>query len=387
MMNRLEQELSNLDEKGLRRRLSFRDQLAHINFSSNDYLGLSVDPSVIHAAVKAVEKWGTGAGSSRLLAGSLSVHQELEESLANFLGKEAALVFGSGYHTNTGILPSLACSHDVIFFDHACHASLIDGVKLSQAQFYSFRHNDMGHLEKRLHTKRSHYDQAFIVTEGLFSMDGDFGPIEEICGLAKQWNALVVVDEAHSFGVYGEHGRGWAHERHVLSHIDIFVGTLSKTLGAQGGFVAAAKPVIDMLITKSRSFIYSTALAPSSAAAALAALKRLPDMERRRSFIKQQAHTLANELTKMGYRVMSNSIILPVWTGDIQMTKQLSDHLFTHGFFVPSIRPPTVAAGEGRVRLSMTYSSVASGLDQLIEAFLSYGKRPLFKGDRIAETS
>jgi 8-amino-7-oxononanoate synthase len=329
----------------------------------------------MHGAVKeaaeyAIRDYGTGGTSSRLLAGTCKLHVDLESELARFLAKEAALVFSSGYHANTGLLPALAGPGDVLFVDRLCHASIIDGMKLSGARFYTFEHNNLDEAEQLLREKRPEYKRAIIVTEGVFSMDGDKPDLKRLCAIAHANDTLVYIDEAHSLGLFGLSGRGVASEQNVLDQIDIFVGTLSKSLGSQGGFVASRKSLIDYLVTKTRSFIYTTALAPASAAAALAALRLLPVMESRRTFVLKTAAAAAAKLRERGFKVMSaNSQIIPVWTGSLEATQKLSEHLFAQGFFVPSIRPPTVPANEGRVRLSITLEVAERGIENLIRAF------------------
>lgn len=379
------EELKELDEKGLRRRIRRRAGL--VNFSSNDYLGLAHDEDVLSAAARFLSSGFAGGTSSRLLAGTHPVHDELEIELAAFLGKESVRVFASGYHANTGVLPALAGPGDVIFFDRLSHASLIDGIRLSGARFYSFDHNSADHLESLLRRKRPRYRRAFVVSEGVFSMDGDFPILPEIVFLAKRWETLVYLDEAHSLGLFGPEGRGMAASLELLKDVDIFVGTLSKTLGSQGGFAATRLPLADLIVSKSRSFIYSTALAPVNAASALAALRRMRGMDRRREKLQTEARTLRTALRNMGFDTLqSRSQVIPVWTGGVSTTKKFSEYLLDAGFFVPSIRPPTVPRGEGRIRLSLTWDRIQTGLAGLTAAIQSYPERPKRSGEKIAET-
>lgn len=362
-----EKELRELESKGLRRRVSITNGL---NLSSNDYLKLSQHQIVKEAAQNAVREYGTGGTSSRLLAGTSKIHVDLENELAKFLGKEAALVFSSGYHVNTGLLPALAGSGDVLFVDRLCHASIIDGMKLSGARFYTFEHNNVDEVEQLLREKRKDYRRALVVTEGVFSMDGDKPDLKALSTHAHAHDALLYIDEAHSLGLFGSSGRGVASEQNVLEEIDVFVGTLSKSLGSQGGFVATKKSLVDYFITKTRSFIYTTALAPASVAAALAALRLLPTMDKQRMSVLETAAALSEKLRDSGFKVMSaDSQIIPVWTGSVEATQKLSEHLFERGFFVPSIRPPTVPPHEGRVRLSITLEIAERGIENLIKAF------------------
>ena len=380
-------ELKDLEQQGLKRVIRNPQTNKLINFSSNDYLGFSHHPDVIRAASKTLLDERVGGTSSRLLAGSTAAHQTLEKNLADFLSKEAALVYSSGYHANTGILSTLAQGGDVIFVDELCHASILDGIRLSKARFCTFDHNNPDHLEGLLRKRRPLYHRAFIVTEGIFSMDGDLGMLQEISFLAQKWKALVYLDEAHSFGVLGPQGKGLAAQLGLLKKVDIFIGTLSKALGSQGGFVATTKEIVDLLVSRSRSFIYTTALSPVCAAAANAALGILPQCEDRTQSLLKASERIRQYLKKLGFNTLkSQAQIIPVWTGDIQSTKNLSDYLLSFGFFVPSIRPPTVAKGEGRVRLSITHDVVQIGLKQLTHAFSSYSLKTKNLGEKIGQT-
>jgi 8-amino-7-oxononanoate synthase len=371
-----EQQLRELETAGMRRTLSDRAAFNGLNLSSNDYLGLSKHPSVKEAAARAILEHGTGGTSSRLLAGTFSIHAELENELASFLKKEAALVFSSGYHTNTGLIPVLAGPGDVVFVDRLSHASIIDGVKLSAARFHTFEHNNLADLERLLKEKRGEHKRALVITEGVFSMDGDQPDLRRLSALVHAHDALLYVDEAHSIGVFGEDGRGWASEQGVLDQVDILVGTLSKTLASQGGFVASRRSLIDFCVSRCRSFIYTTALFPAAAAAALCALRLFPSMKDRRALVLKTAADLRASLNQLGYKTFTSTTqIIPVWTGDVAATLKLSRHLFDRGFFVPSIRPPTVPAGEGRVRLSITHDIAAQGITNLIQAFERYEAR------------
>lgn len=385
MKKRFEDELNELGEKGLLRQLTAQN-FKGVNLSSNDYLGLAEDVRVREAAIQAVQLYGTGGTSSRLLAGTFDIHRELEEALAKFFKKDSALAYSSGYHVNTGLLPVLAGVGDIIFIDRLCHASIVDGVKLSEARFATFEHNNLEDLKKQLSERRGKYDRAWVVTEGIFSMDGDKPPLKEMVQLVHQYDALIYLDEAHSVGVVGPDGRGWAAEQGVLNQIDLFVGTLSKSLASQGGYVAANKSIIDLLVSKSRSFIFTTALAPAAAAAGLAALKLLPELEDRRKKLNQLSDQLREQLKDLGFDTCeSSSPIIPVMTGDVPSTKLLSDHLLRAGFFVPSIRPPTVPAGKGRVRLSLTVPVIEKGMDGLVTAFSSAPIKPQRNKEKIGK--
>ncbi|MFN0117224.1 MAG: aminotransferase class I/II-fold pyridoxal phosphate-dependent enzyme [Elusimicrobiota bacterium] len=375
-MTSFKEELDDLESRGLKRTLPKEEAGSLINFSSNDYLGLSREPEILKIVHEAIEKYGVGGRASRLLTCKEDPYSYIENDLKNFLRKEAALVYGSGYHTNTGVLKALTTSSDFILFDRLTHASLIDGIRLSQALYRSFEHNNLEELKEKLTRYRKKAQRTFIVTEGIFSMDGDKPNIKEIVRLAKEWDCLVYLDEAHSLGILGHEGRGLADEQGVLEEIDIHVGTLSKTLGTQGGFVAGNQNIIDLLISKSRSFIYSTALSPLSAEAARAALGLFPKLEEKRQKVLDVAQYVRQELSHMEFDTLtSQTQIIPVWTGSAEMTQVLSYHLKSAGLFVPSIRPPTVPMGEGRVRLSISYE-VVQHVEKLLKAFKLFKYRP-----------
>jgi 8-amino-7-oxononanoate synthase len=378
-------ELTNLDTRGLRRQLRVKDNTLE-NFSSNDYLGLSDHSDVKAAAARAIEEFGVGGTSSRLLAGTTRLHRELEAELAAFFRKPAALAFSSGYHANTGIIPVLAGPGDALFVDRFCHASIIDGVRLSGARFYTFEHNDANDLSSLLAKHRAGKRRAIILTESIFSMDGDAAPLKRLADLSRAHDALLYVDEAHAIGIFGEAGRGWAEAVGVLDRVDVFVGTFSKSLGSQGGFVACSESLADLLISKSRAFIYTTALAPACAGAALAALRLLPSLDARREFVLEKSEWLRSGLRELGFSCLaSSSQIVPVLTGEIEPAKLLSDLLLAQGFFVPSIRPPTVPAGQGRLRLSITFEAAQQGVERLSAAFAACRARPELKGGAIVK--
>jgi 8-amino-7-oxononanoate synthase len=369
LIDELSSELNDLKAKGLTRSLRLRDDASLVNFSSNDYLGLSRHPMVVRAAQDAAAAWGVGGAASRLLAGTTPPHTSLEIALARFLNKDAALVFSSGYHVNTGVIPALLSAQDVAFFDRLAHASILDGVRLSGARIAPFDHNDVGHLKEQIKKNRAKGRRAFILTEGIFSMDGDRPPLHDFIALARAHEMSVFVDEAHSLGVSGERGRGEAARQRSLDGVDVLVGTLSKTLASQGGFVAGPQTLIDFLVTRCRSFAYTTALAPSLAAAAETALGLAESMEAERAALEKASSDLRNALVARGHACLSStSQIIPVLTGSVEKTKQMSDRLLSRGFFVPSIRPPTVPAGEGRVRLSLSLP-VLDQVESLLKAF------------------
>ncbi len=322
--------------------------------ASNNYLGLTHNPAVRQAAVDAIGLYGTGAGGARLTTGTFPLYEELERELAAFKGAEAALVFNSGYMANTGIISALADQADVIFSDALNHASLIDGCRLSRARVVIYRHADMEHLAYLLQTTACP-GKRLIITDGVFSMDGDIAPLGSIVQITARYNALIVVDDAHATGVIGPGGRGTAAYCGVADKVHVQIGTLSKALGAEGGFVTGSGALIDYLKNKARSFIFSTALAPATIAAALAALRELaakPELVARLTGNADHVRTL---LQAAGIEVPAGiTPIIPVIVGDSGIAVRMTSELQQQGLLITAIRPPTVPAGTSRLRLTVT---------------------------------
>jgi 8-amino-7-oxononanoate synthase len=342
-----------------------------INFSSNDYLGLANDQRLRDAATSAIAEFGIGAGSSRLISGTLSPHLKLESALAKWKGTQAALCFSSGYAAAVGTLPALAGKSDVLLLDKLCHASLIDGAKLSGAILRVFPHNHLGKLESHLEwTKREHPNSRIvIVTESVFSMDGDRVPLRELIDLKKRFGALLLLDEAHAIGLIGPNGRGLAAEEGLHEEVDVQMGTLSKALGVSGGYICGSRSLIEWLINRARSFIYSTASPPPIAAAARAAVEFLgsSEGEERRLLlwkrIEQMREWLPEDLSKSANPACS--AIFPWIVGEERAAIDLSRELQTEGFFVPAIRYPTVAKGSARLRITVTASHDEAQIEAL----------------------
>jgi 8-amino-7-oxononanoate synthase len=332
-----------------------------INFSSNDYLGLANDSRLREAATAATTEFGAGAGASRLISGNLSPHLRLERALAKWKGTEAALCFSSGYAAALGTIPALVGKNDVIVLDKLCHASLIDGAKLSGAMLRVFPHNHLGKLESHLEWARSKHPskRVLVVTESVFSMDGDRAPLRELVDLKKRFGALLMLDEAHAVGVIGPNGRGLAAAENLNDDVEVQMGTLSKALGASGGYICGSRTLIEWLINRARSFIYSTAPPPAIAAAALAAVDFLlsVDGEERRLVlwdrIKLMQDLLPRSELDKGPRA-ANSAIFPWIVGDEKAALNLAAALQNQGFLVPAIRYPTVAKGAARLRIAVT---------------------------------
>ncbi len=318
-----------------------------LSFSCNDYLNLTHHPAVKRAAIEAVEKWGAGAGASRLVTGNHPLFGELERRLAKLKGTEAACVFGSGYLANAGIVPALMGERDLVLVDALSHSCLWAGARLSQARVEQFRHNDVAHAAEILGSTRAAHRHAMIVTDGVFSMDGDLAPLKALSALARAQDTWLMSDDAHGLGVLGG-GRGSAFA--MGASVDLQMGTLSKALGSYGGYVCASTPVIDLLKTRARTLIYSTGLPPASVAAALAALDIVesdPELTAR-PLAKAQAFTRACNLS------LASSQIVPVVLGDPQAALEASQILEQEGFLVTPIRPPTVPEGTARLRLAFT---------------------------------
>jgi 8-amino-7-oxononanoate synthase len=343
-----------------------------INFSSNDYLGLANDPRLREAAIATIQEFGVGAGASRLVSGTQSPHLRLEEALAKWKGTGAALCFSSGYAAAVGTIPALVTSKDVILLDKLCHASLIDGAKLSGATLRVFPHNHLGKLESQLDWARRERSQSrlLIVTESVFSMDGDRAPLRDLVELKRRFGAWLFVDEAHAIGVLGPNGRGLAAAEGVDGDIDIQMGTLSKALGVSGGYISGSRSLIDWLINRARSFIFSTAQPPVLAGAALAGVNLInsTEGEERRQLLGRKIEMLRDQLPPAPGSAgppSSSSAIFPWIVGDEQAALDLSRALINQGFLVPAIRYPTVAKGSARLRITVTASHEEAQIEAL----------------------
>lgn len=316
-----------------------------LNLSSNNYLNIADNQAITQEFLDNVgNKYSFGSASARLLTGTLPVYQELEELLSSLYGKESALLYNSGYHANVGISSALNQKGDVVFSDKLNHASIIDGMRLSDGKFFRFPHNDMHALEKLLERERKNFNNAFIITESVFSMDGDIEDLKKIVELKKKYNCIMIIDEAHAFGVFGEKGLGVAEELGIIDDVDLLVGTFGKAIGSMGAFVTGSKTMIDFLINKSRSFIFSTALPPIN----IAFSKWI--IETQISKTAQKRKNMLNLAKKFG----SQSHIIPVVIGENKDTVDLCEVLFHNGYFTLPIRPPTVPVGTSRLRLSLT---------------------------------
>lgn len=346
-----------------------------LNFSSNDYLGLANDPMLKEAAIKAVEKFGAGAGASRLLCGSLAPFQELEEALAGFKQTEAALSFSSGYATAIGTICALLGKEDVVVLDKLVHACIVDAARLSGAKIRVFAHNDLNDLEEKLKWAAANSRHpslvtrhVLVVTESIFSMDGDAAPLRELVALKEKYGAWLMLDEAHATGIRGQDGRGLADELGVGRQNEIQMGTLGKALGASGGFICGPRVLIDFLVNRARSFIFSTAPVPAAAAAATAAIHFVQSAagEARRKALRARISELPAAIKERPAKTAG--AIFPILIGDEAKTVEAAAALRNHGIFVPAIRYPTVARGRARLRVTLTAAHTSAEVKQLATA-------------------
>ncbi len=325
-----------------------------LNFSTNDYLNLSKHPSVLARAAQALQEHGAGARASRLVTGSLPIHDELETKLAAHKGYPAALLFGSGYLANLGTIPTLVDKDDALFVDRLAHASIIDAALSSRARLCRFQHNDAGHLEALLQEHAS-AARKLIVTESVFSMDGDIAPLHSMAGLAAKYEAMMLVDEAHATGVFGPQGRGLVAQHGLQSSVNVSMCTLSKALGSYGGAVACSEDLRAWLINRGRTQIYTTAPAPAAIGAALGALEVLEQEPQLGATLLSRAGRFRKQLNDAGLNTLkSESHIIPILVGSNEKTLALSERLLAAGLTAVAIRPPTVPAGTARIRLSIT---------------------------------
>jgi 8-amino-7-oxononanoate synthase len=388
----IEEELAQLESSERRRRLKSLEaggsrHLEYagrrlINFSSNDYLGLSCHPLIKQAAQEAIAQHHASTASSRLICGNLAIHERLEEELARFKGKEAALVFSSGYMTNLGILTALAGEEDQIFSDALNHASIIDGCRLSRARTFVYRHRDANHLESLLR-QASACRRRIIVSDALFSMDGDVADLPGLVELAGRYDCLLILDEAHATGVLGSSGRGivehFADEGAISAGadgVDLAMGTLSKALGSFGGFVACSARMRELLINKARPFIFSTALPPSAAGAARAGLELIQREPFLLETLRKNFRLLAGKLRAQGFDLgQSQSPILPIIFGQEASALRISEELMGEGYFVPAIRPPSVPEGSSRLRITVTAAHSEEEIRELATTIGELAKR------------
>lgn len=377
-LEQLENKLTQLSGDNLLRRciqidsaqgptIRMADGSEKVLFCSNNYLGLANHPQIKQAVIDAIDRYGTGAAASRLICGTMTPHVQLETAFARFLHKQAALYLPSGWAANQALLTTLPQKGDLVLIDRFDHASIIDAVKASDAQFRTYRRSRPEHLEKYL--SDPDYNNRFIVTESIFSMDGDRANLAELVALKKKYKAILIIDEAHALGCFGATGAGLCEQDGVLDDIDIIVAPLGKAVASSGGIIAAARPVIDLLINKARPFIYTTAPSPMVAAAALEALRIIQTEPQRRQQLQDNAAYLRHEFQAMGLDTAdSASQIIPVILGDAAKALEVSQKLFNAGFLVSAIRPPTVPPGTARLRIAAQAGHTPQHLQTLCAA-------------------
>ncbi|RED57255.1 glycine C-acetyltransferase [Cohnella lupini] len=345
-----------------------------LQLSSNNYLGLTSHPDMKRAAIDAIDKYGVGSGSVRTITGTLNVHDRLERELAAFKGTEAALVFQSGYAANLGVLSSILTSDDVVISDELNHASIIDGIRLSKTNRKIYAHKDLDQLEQRL-KESANYRTRVIVTDGVFSMDGDIAPLPQIVELCEKYDAIVYVDDAHASGVLGKNGKGSTDHFGLNGRVHIQIGTLSKAVGAVGGYVACEQVLKQFLVHKARSFLFSTALPPAVAATCISAIHVLQASSDRIERLWNNTAFFRGELKKMGFDTgVSETPIIPIIVGQPAKTMQFSDALLAEGIFAQGIVYPTVANDKGRVRLIITAAHTDEDLKFALDRLEKVGK-------------
>ncbi len=381
------QELEQIRERGLyrRTRLIQGRQSAWVEMGgkrvlllcSNNYLGLAGHPALIEAAVNAATQFGVSSGASRLVSGTMELHERLEAALARFKQTPAALVFNSGYAANTGVIPALAGRGDVIFSDRLNHASIVDGALLSGARLVRYPHNDHNALARLLERHRGK-GRALVVTDGVFSMDGDIAPLREIVRLKTDHKALLMVDDAHGSGVLGEQGRGVAEMMGVADGVDIRMGTFGKAFGSYGAYAAVSQELRELLLNRARSFIFSTSLPPTVLAASLAAVELVqsPEGASLRDQLRRNSDQFRNSMRSAGFTLPDgNTQIVPLLTGEADTTMRFSEQLLDVGLYVQGIRPPTVPAGGCRLRFTLMATHGHGDLDWAAERIAAVGRR------------
>lgn len=352
-----------------------------INLASNNYLGLTTHPKLREAALAATKKYGVGSGAVRTVSGTMSIHMELEEKIARFKKTEACVVFQSGFAANAGTVSAILGKDDFIISDELNHASIIDGARLSKAKIKVFRHKDTAHAEELLKEVAGEPGHKLIITDGVFSMDGDIGPLPALCDLAEKYGAIMMVDDAHASGVLGKNGRGTPDHYNVHGRVDVQVGTLSKAIGALGGYVCGSKDLIDFLYHRARPFLFSTSHPPSVAATCIAAFDVLEQEPELMDKLWANTRFFKKELGLLGFNIggintpTSETPITPIIIGEGRLTMEFSRELFNEGVFTPGIAYPTVAEGKARLRTIMSATHTQDQLSRALEILKRVGKR------------
>ncbi|MGA7317075.1 MAG: glycine C-acetyltransferase [Silvibacterium sp.] len=382
-LQHLTAQLNELKEKGTYFRLRILDDMqapvCHydgkqvINLASNNYLGLTAHPKLREAAIQAIKDYGVGSGAVRTIAGTMKIHMELEEKIAAFKNVEACVVFQSGFTANAGTVSSILGKEDFILSDELNHASIIDGARLSRAKIKVFRHKDIAHAEELLKEVANEPGRKLLITDGVFSMDGDIGPVDKLCDLAEKYGAIMMVDDAHASGVLGRNGRGSVDHFHCHGRVDVQVGTLSKAIGAIGGYVCGSRDLIDFLYHRARPFLFSTSHPPSVTATCIAAFDLLEQEPERIERLWENTRYFKAELGRAGFDIgggttpASETPITPIIVGDGRRTMEFSRALFDAGVMATGIAFPTVAEGKARIRTIMTSEHTRAQIDQALD--------------------
>jgi len=375
----IEDELRIIREKNLFRMLTeiasgqypeiFISGKKYILLASNNYLGLSTEPRVVEAAASALSKYGTGSGGSRLVSGSSDLHAELEKKIAEFKSTEDAILFSSGYLANVGTIAALVGEGDTVFSDELNHASIIDGCRLSRARVEIYPHLDTDSLDYMVSQNRGS-GKKLIVTDTVFSMDGDLTDLGEICSISERHACMLMVDEAHAMGVLGEKGSGATEHFGVESRVPVVMGTLSKAVGSLGGYVAGSRRLVDFIRNRVRSYIFDTSLPAASVAASIEAIRIIESEPQRRKHLMRLVDKFKSGLCEMGFDVLSSqSAIVPVLTGEPEVTLKLASAIRKRGVYTPAVRPPSVPAGKCRIRASLMATHTEDHISQALEGF------------------
>lgn len=385
-LNWIQQEIDTLKEAGLFNRIRtinspqgawlVVDGKQVLNFCSNNYLGLANDPRLIKAASDAVVKYGVGPAAVRTIAGTLDLHLELERRLSTFKGVDASITFQSGFSANLATIPALVGKEDVIFSDELNHASIIDGSRLSGARIVRYNHNDPGDLDRVIRENQGSYRRALVITDGVFSMDGDIAPLDKIYEVSSAHNLMLMVDDAHGEGVMGKGGRGIVDHFHLHGKVDVEIGTLSKAFGVVGGVVAGNSLVIEWLRQRGRPFLFSSAVTAADAAACIAAIDILEESTERVDRLWENANYFKAEMRQLGFNTgRSTTPITPIMLGEAPLAQQFSRELFELGVFAMAIGFPTVPRGKARIRVMISASHTRQDLDKGLEIFAQVGKK------------
>src|SRR5215471_14261389 len=352
-----------------------------INLASNNYLGLTTHPKLCEAALEATRKFGVGSGAVRTIAGTMKIHVELEEKIARFKNVEACVVFQSGFTANAGTVSAILGKEDFIISDELNHASIIDGARLSRAKIKVFRHKDTTHAEELLNEVKNEPGKKLLITDGVFSMDGDIGPLPALCDLAEKYGAIMMVDDAHASGVLGRNGRGTIDHFSVHGRVDVQVGTLSKAIGALGGYVCGSRDLIEFLYHRARPFLFSTSHPPSVAATCIAAFEVLEQEPERIEKLWENTRFFKKELGRLGFNIggvntpASETPITPIIVGEGRLAMEFSRELFKEGVLGTGIAFPTVPEGKARIRTIMTATHTREQLEKALETLQQVGKR------------